>query len=287
MFMGDTHFDVRVIPKLYNIETPVVFSTVTESRDVLDGLFLAVYPFLHLTGREPSYDSGKIYQHKLSTQLQEWYRLFQEFVAENRRRFTPKDSTGVILLEIHHICLTIMVDTALDTSLYFQSTPASSFLRIIRLVETLLNQPANSTPLFGQTPLARLPYYSFDLGVIGPLFYTAVKCWNSAIRAKVISLLRHPEIPHREGMWSAAMTAIVAQRIIDVQEEVISSATLGGSHDLNPATQDGDGAVQPENLKRKVWFDFVRPKKDAKQLKIVVGTQPEKRKERREEVVTW
>jgi hypothetical protein len=88
-------------------------------------------------------------------------------------------------------------------------------------------------------------------------------------------------------MWSAAMTAIVAQRIIDVQEEVIRGATSGGSHDIDPSTQDGDGSVQPENLKRKVWFDFVRPKKDAKQLKIVVGTQPEKRKERREEVVTW
>jgi hypothetical protein len=287
MFMGDTHFDVRVIPKLYNSETPAVFSTVTEARDVLDGLFLAVYPFLHLTGRELNYDSGKIYQLRLSTQLQAWYHLFQGFVAENRQQFTPKDSTGVILLEIHHVCLTIMVDTALDTSLYFQSTPASSFLRIISLVETLLNQPTKSTSISSQAPPAKLPYYSFDLGVIGPLFYTAVKCWNSTIRTKVISLLRHPEIPHREGMWSAAMTAIVAQRIIDVQEEVIRGATSGGSHDIDPSTQDGDGSVQPENLKRKVWFDFVRPKKDAKQLKIVVGTLPEKRKERREEVVTW
>jgi hypothetical protein len=180
-----------------------------------------------------------------------------------------------------------MVDTALDTSLYFQSTPASSFLRIISFIETLLVQPADPKSLSGQIPLARLPYYSFGLGVIGRLFYTAVKCWNSAIRTKVISPLRHPEIPHREGMWSVAMTAIVAQRIIDVQEEVIRGATLGWSHDLDPGTQDGDGSVQPENLKRKVWFDFVRPQKDAKQLKIVVGTQPEKRKERREEVVTW
>jgi hypothetical protein len=287
MFMGDTHFDLRVIPKLYKIEAPARFSTVTEARDALDGLFLAVYPFLHLTGREPNQSNGKIYQHTVSTQLQAWYHLFQGFVADNQHRFTPKDSTGIILLEIHHICLAIMIDTALDTSLYFQSTPASSFLRIISFVETLLIQPTNLTSLSGQTPLARLPYYSFDLGVIGPLFYTAVKCWNSAIRTKVISLLRHPEIPHREGMWSAAMTAIVAQRIIDVQEEVIRDATLRGSHDLDPGTQDGDGSVQPENLKRKVWFDFVRPQRDAKQLKIVVGTQPEKRKERREEVVTW
>jgi hypothetical protein len=123
------------------------------------------------------------------------------------------------------------------------------------------------------------------LGVIGPLFYTAVKCWNSTIRAKVISLLQHLEIPHREGMWSAAMTAIVAQRIIDVQDEVIRGSTSGGGHGLD--AEYGDRSVQPENLKRKVWFDFVRPKKDAKQLKIVVGTEPEKRKERREEVVTW
>jgi hypothetical protein len=242
---------------------------------VLDGLFLAVYPCLHLTAGEPNHNNGKIYQHTLSTQLQAWYHLFREFVAENQHRFTPKDSTGVIL-EIHHICLTIIVDTSLDTPLYFQSTPASSFLPIISLVETLLNQPTKSTSISSQAPLARLPYYSFDLGVIGPLFYTAVKCWNSTIRAKVISLLRHPEIPHREGMWSAAMTAVVAQRIIDVQEEVIRSASSGEPHGLDPDTESGDGSAQPEKLKRKVWFDFVRLKKDAKQLKI-----------RREEVVTW
>jgi hypothetical protein len=287
MFMGDTHFDVRVIPKLDMIETPKAFFSVTGARDVLDSLFLAVYPFLHLTAGEPSHNNGKIYQHTLSTELQAWHHLFREFVAENQHQFTPKDSTGAILLEIHHICLTIMVDTALDTSLYFQRTPASSFLRIISLVETLLNQPTKSTSISSQAPLARLPYYSFDLGVIGPLFYTAVKCWNSTIRTKVISLLRHPEIPNREGMWSAAMTAIVAQRIIDVQEEVIRGGSSAGPHGLDSGTESGNGPVLSENLKRKVWFDFVRPKKDAKQLKIVVGTQPEKRKERREEVVTW
>jgi hypothetical protein len=73
MFTGDTHFDLGGIPKLYKIEAPARFSTVTEARDALESLFFAVYPFLHLTGREPNKSNGKIYQHTLSTRLQAWY----------------------------------------------------------------------------------------------------------------------------------------------------------------------------------------------------------------------
>lgn len=291
MFLGDTHYDVELVPNLSNPETPTIFSTVIEARDMLDGLFLSTYRFLHLIAGIPDHSSGKLYQTQLLNELQEWNRLFREFIEAARGQFTQKDSTGVILLEIHYLSLSIMLDTALDKSKTFQRTPAPPFLRIISLVESLLlsqQDPFVPSSLGSRPPLTKLPRYSFDLGVIGPLFYTAVKCWNPLVRSKAISLLRHPNIPHREGMWSAAMTATLAQRITDVEEEILSTS----SGTINPRHGDvivdrGEGKVESENIKGDVWFDIERPTEDVKELKILVGTGPKKVKVSKEEAVTW
>lgn len=172
-----------------------------------------------------------------------------------------------------------MIDPSLDTAQCFLDPPSQSFLHVVTLVESLLEQQTRLPARLDSSPQSRLSHYSFDLGVIGPLFYIAVRCWHPLLHRKAISMLQHPEIPHREGIWHASMTVTMAERIIDVEEEVIQLAsTVGGKNDEE---------VQAETLKKKVWFDFVRPKKDQKQLKIVVGTKREKPRECREEVITW
>ena len=286
MFLADTHYAVSIIPKLFESETPTVFLTVAEARDLLDRLFLSAYCFLRLISKDLSHSSParKLEQTQLSSRLQDWYRLFQEFVEAKQSSLTAKDSTGVVLLEIHFVSLSIMIDTALDKSTTFCSTPAPPFVRITTLVESLLARGNSSTPPLGEPPGSKLPRYSFDLGVIGPLFYTAMKCWNSSIRSKAISLLRHPNIPHREGMWAPEITATLAQRTIDVEEELVSSTV---NLQLDAEVVEGDGEFRSETIKQKIWFDIERPTEDEKKLKILVGTKPEEKEERREEVVTW
>jgi hypothetical protein len=278
MFLADTHWDVRVIPKVHKIETPAAFSSLTEAKNWLDSLFLSAYPFLHLIAREPGHDQGKFYQSQLLNEISIWYRLFQRFVDDHQAKFTPKDSLGAVLLDIHSNSLSLMVDTALDKSKTFRDTPASRFLRIITLVESLLSHQNQFLSSFN-TPPSRLPYYSFDLGVIGPLFYTAVKCCDSTIRLKALSLLRHPNIPLREGMYNAAMTAAIAQRVAVMEETFL--------RDYIHADIEG---LDCDKIKEKVWFDLERPTEDTKELKILVGELGEKHrmKERRHvEVVHW
>ena len=286
MFLADTHYAVSIIPTLFESEIPTMLSTVAEARDLLDRLFLSSYCFLRAISKEASDSSGARMLEKtlLSNRLQDWYRLFREFVDTRQNSFTTKDSTGAVLLEIHFVSLSIMIDTALDKLKTFCSAPEPPFIRITSLVESLLAKGDPSTPSLGEPPRSRLPRYSFDLGVIGPLFYTAMKCWNSSIRLKAISLLRHPNIPDREGMWHPETTALLAQRIIDVEEELVSS-TLNLR--LDARTGESNGEFGPETIKQKIWFDIERPTEDDKRLKIFVGTTPEEKTERREEVVTW
>jgi hypothetical protein len=278
MFLADTHWDVGVIPKVHKIETPAAFSTLTEAKVRLDSLFLTAYPFLHLIAREPGHDRGKFYHSQLLNEISIWYRLFQLFVNENQAKFTPKDSLGAILLEIHSNSLSVMLDTALDKSKTFRNTSAPRFLRIVTLVESLLS-PQNQFLSSFITPPSRLPHYSFDLGVIGPLFYTAVKCWDPTVRSKALSLLRHPNIPHREGMYNATMTAAIAQRVAVMEENFLRDSIHADIEGSNCDTTE-----------ERVWFDLERPTEDTKELKIFVGELGEKHrmKEKRQvEVVHW
>lgn len=290
MFLGDTHYDISIIPKPFEIETLAILSSVAEARDLLDSLFLSAYGFLHLLStKPPSHASGAIelYQTRLLNELQNWYRLFREFVEVTEGHFTTKESLGVILLEIHYVSLLIMLETALDKSKTFWSTSTSPFLRITNLVESLLCQQDPFRPSVIESPAPKLPRYSFDLGIIGPLFYTSVKCWNSLIREKAISLLRHPSTPRREGMWSADAAATIAQQIIDMEEDLVSSAAnLTLDTDVVKSSEE----VRPEAIEEKIWFDIERPIKDEKRLKIFVGAKPDKKREereRKEEVITW
>jgi hypothetical protein len=163
MFMGDTHFDVRVIPKHSKANTPTSFATVTEARDVLDSIFLSNYLFLRLVKIEPNHGNGKAYQQALSDRVQAWYYVNREFEAKNKGTLTTKDITGVSLLEIHYCCLYITIDISLDASQCFLEIPASSFLNIVTLVETLWRNKHSTARHHSDCLTIHLTWGSLDL----------------------------------------------------------------------------------------------------------------------------
>lgn len=82
------------------------------------------------------------------------------------------------------------------------------------------------------------------------------------------------------------MTLSMAQRIIKLQEQIVRSAAVS-TKSLEADEVNDHGKLHPETLKKNLRFDFVRPKKDEKQLKILVGIQGETQKESKQEVITW
>jgi len=64
--------------------------------------------------------------------------------------------------------------------------------------------------------------YSFDLGVVGPLYFTATSCPDLSIRQEVIALLY--ESRRREGIWDGVLMAEVAERELAAANEGISNA---------------------------------------------------------------
>jgi hypothetical protein len=93
-----------------------------------------------------------------------------------------------------------------------------------------------------------------------------------------------PKYSSSRGVWNPGMAALLAQKIIEVEEELVSNTTSLG---VDAQVNEIKGQSSHETIKKKIWFDIVRPTKDTKELKVLVGSKPEEKRERREEVITW
>jgi hypothetical protein len=63
--------------------------------------------------------------------------------------------------------------------------------------------------------------FSFELGVIPPLFLTCVKCRNSEIRKTALQLLIR--YPRREGIWDSVTTAAIGTWVSELEEEDVGA----------------------------------------------------------------
>lgn len=58
--------------------------------------------------------------------------------------------------------------------------------------------------------------FTVDIGLIPPLYYTAIKCRVPSIRREAIGILHH--VPHREAMWDALVVAAAAEKVVHLEE---------------------------------------------------------------------
>lgn len=278
-------------------ETLKTFSTISEARESLDDLFIATYVFLR-TVRDQTFSTDHQQPEKYTTLLQQWHTLFLDFINRQRPTFTPKDSSAATILQLHYISIYIILTTTLNSSVSALEALTPSFARIIALAETLLgpisrgtslNTVASQSPSPAATPpMATLPKCTFDLGVIQPLYFTALRCRSSSLRWRAISLLRCA--PLREGIWGAAMTARMAQRIVEIEEE--TGALLVN----RPGEREGAVPVHEDKFiglgaeSSKFWeVRFTNPGLHERTIRMQIGKSKKdiNAGKAREELITW
>lgn len=71
--------------------------------------------------------------------------------------------------------------------------------------------------------------FSFDLGIIPPLFLTSVKCRNSEIRHEALHLLNR--YPRREGVWDSVTTAALGKWVAELEEEDVGAGVFVPEYD--------------------------------------------------------
>ncbi|RDW58837.1 hypothetical protein BP6252_13313 [Coleophoma cylindrospora] len=73
---------------------------------------------------------------------------------------------------------------------------------------------------------SRAPRFSFDCGVIIPLWFTGHKCRDPILRRRVIALLIN--FPRREGVWDSTFAGLVIECVMKFEEQHMEKGKIPG-----------------------------------------------------------
>jgi len=133
-------------------------------------------------------------------------------LAPNVKRELPH---ALSLLKMYQIIMTIIIVTGAHGQEALHDTYIHEYEEVLRLAEGLL--------LDGRASLSAASssgFFCFDIGVIFPLFWVAIKLRKPKGRRRAVELLS--SMRHQEGAWKSTSAAKVAQFAIGVEEEGMS-----------------------------------------------------------------
>lgn len=136
------------------------------------------------------------------------------FSAPNARRNGQLEHP-IALLKMYQIIMTIIIVTGAQGQETLHDAYSHKYGEVLALAEGLL--------LDGRVSLSAASsnrFFCFDIGVIFPLFWVAIKLRQPKPRRRAVKLLG--SMHHQEGAWKSTSAAKVAQFVIDVEEEGMS-----------------------------------------------------------------
>ena len=151
--------------------------------------------------------------------LNEWSAALGRFLQHQGDTLSEDEKKSVGILQIHKclgfIPLFLQKREMEDQVLWDDFLP--SFSTVVQLAEQILQ--IDTQPM----PRQPSPFFSLDMLVIGPLYVLVSKCRDPVVRRKAISLLNGAS--RQEGVWNSFLTAKVAERIVQIEEEGLSEVT--------------------------------------------------------------
>ncbi|KAE8378492.1 hypothetical protein BDV26DRAFT_261524 [Aspergillus bertholletiae] len=216
---------------LYPLESPpqgiitagLTLTNLLHAKSHLDNLMNKGLVFIRSVSldREPR-DSQlqqklELEQRELCFEFDTWLVSLDKLIQRIGPWIQQSDLRASLILRIYHHTSLIWVKTvlALDENvfdLYISEfgEVVSYAGRVIQLAGEI-DKRANNQSTF-----------CLESEVIGPLYYTATKCRNPAIRRRAIDLLLH--YGKVEGMWNAKRYAAVASLVMEVEESACVGA---------------------------------------------------------------
>jgi hypothetical protein len=185
-----------------------------------------------------------IAQVKLQTRLDAWRDQLDELLERMQAVGNPAKQDALNLLLVHHKVIYIwtrVCTSAGETATDFYHT---DFAELVDFAEQIA-KPAGG--IVTPQPL------SFDIQILGPLYYTALKCRHSAIRRHALEMLQLA--PRREGLWNAHYAYVTAKRVIELEERHLNG------QELPDETSRVHGLPLPDDESRiynlgEISFDF-------------------------------
>ncbi|RSL66484.1 hypothetical protein CEP54_003671 [Fusarium duplospermum] len=234
---------------------PPLFGSMSQARQHLDGLFNAIHCLTVQCPRERIVRQASIElldtQSRVLTGLRLWQRAYKVSRLNLTSQLNVRDALSYPLLSVYHTMAVVMATTCLapsDESIF--DSFEESFASVVWASEDILRE-AIATIAADKAEGYCSGGFSFtaDIGLIPPLYYTALKCRVPSLRRRAIRMLE--TATHKESIWDGAVAARIAHEVVRMEEE-------GGcvNSDGDPRPSDTQMAVSGPYRVRQVSVDL-------------------------------
>ncbi|KAM0276169.1 hypothetical protein ACHAQH_007021 [Verticillium albo-atrum] len=125
-------------------------------------------------------------------------------------------SDAARMCRLYYMTMTVYLGTALTRSECVFDEHMTTFASIVAVAGEILQAEEARGALSPENEGAR---FSFESGVVPPLYYTAVKCRHPGLRRAAIRLLRRKGMMDcKENLWDARLVARIATRVVELEE---------------------------------------------------------------------
>jgi hypothetical protein len=154
-------------------------------------------------------------QVKLQTKLDAWCDQLDELLERMQAAGNPAKQDALNVLLVHYKVIYIWIRVCTTAGESATDSYHTDFEELVYYAEQIAKPGGGmATP----RPL------SFDMQILGPLYYTALKCRHPAIRRRALEMLHWA--PRREGLWNGHYAYVTAKRVIELEERHLNGQEL-------------------------------------------------------------
>ena len=193
------------------VELPTSFLNLQHARDSLAAVIDHGYGFVDPVWRTPDYALTADFDYQTQILLRSWYTRFSACTLDNAQ--TQKEAE-LMRIQYHVACI-MAAPLHREGEIHFDDY-TEQFETIISLGEHLLEVDKANGDSPSWTPIGGEPE-ELRPGMIPALALCAMRCRCPRIRRRAIAVLKSRS--WREGFAHSGTAAIIAEKIIDVEEE--------------------------------------------------------------------
>ncbi|KAF4872331.1 Aspercryptin biosynthesis cluster-specific transcription regulator atnN [Colletotrichum siamense] len=213
----------RKLPSWHDNEVPITFRDILHARQSMDRLLFRSYALeeeSRLSSCNPATTFDLLSSEKcLRNDLVSWSRTFSTYTMKMCPLIGDRDKIAYSYLPVYREMAFIIVETCLctpDGSIFDRYT--NNFVFIVSTIKGILEAmlPVPLTHVASRHCIQRFSY-SAQMGLIPPLYYTAMKCRVPLIRRQAVELVTTGL--HEEGIWDTSLSAQMAREVISLEEK--------------------------------------------------------------------
>lgn len=196
-----------------------------EVRHHLDNLLIAAYQLIKSDNGMYRYWNvadvpmdWQIHVQRALETFQGWHHALETFFSDSGMSLQPAEAKSLLGLRLQIKVAIIMLKTSVNSG---PETTFDQFRDEFEGMVSSVERVTQSLALIDADPLDKESTpFTMELGIVYPLFFIASKCRESRLRRRAIAQLRKAG---KEGVWEGPIMAVVAKRMMQVEEKGLIS----------------------------------------------------------------